>query len=124
MAHFTKINELGLVIEVIVVNNESIENLPFPESEPVGVAFCKSLYGENTNWAQTSYNASFRYHYAGIGFTFDPTAQPNGAFIPPQPYPSWSLNVNTYVWQPPVPLPDDGNLYRWDEATKSWVLLE
>lgn len=121
MAHFARIGQNGVVEEVIVISNDVINNLPFPESEPMGVAFCKSLYGQDTNWAQTSYNANFRYNYAGIGYEFDATPQPNGAFIPPKPYPSWLLNTNTYRWEPPVPYPSDGKDYVWDEATQSWV---
>ena len=120
MANFAQLNEESIVTQVIVVNNATIDNLPFPESEPVGIAFCQSLYGPDTIWAQTSYNASFRYNYAGIGFTFDVTAQ---AFIPPKPYPSWLLNTTIYQWEAPVPYPDDGKMYYWDEATLSWVLV-
>ena len=121
MAHFAQLNEQSIVTQVIVVSNDVVDNLPFPESEPIGVSFCKSLYGENTNWAQTSYNANFRYNYAGIGYSFDPVAQPNGAFIPPKPYPSWLLNTNTYQWEAPIPYPSEGGPYYWDEATQSWV---
>ena len=120
MANFAQLDAASIVTQVIVVNNATIDNLPFPESEPVGIAFCQSLYGPDTIWAQTSYNASFRYNYAGIGFTFDVTAQ---AFIPPKPYPSWLLNTTIYQWEAPVPYPDDGKMYYWDEATLSWVLV-
>ena len=121
MAHFAELDQDNTVVQVIVVSNDSINNLPFPESEPVGIAFCQSLLGAGTLWAQTSYNANFRYNYAGIGYTFDPTPVPNGAFIPPKPYPSWLLNTNTFQWEPPVPYPTDGGIYAWDEATQSWV---
>jgi hypothetical protein len=121
MASFARLNEASEVIEVIVVNNDVINNLPFPESEPIGIAFCQSLYGEDTSWAQTSYTASFRYNYAGAGYTFDETPQPNGAFISPKPYPSWLLNTQTYKWQAPIPYPTDGKIYYWDEQTQSWV---
>ena len=47
----------------------------------------------------------------------------NGNFCPPQPFESWILNQDTYLWDPPVPKPDDGNLYRWDEETLSWIEL-
>jgi len=120
MSHFAQLDNASIVTQVIVVNNATIDNLPFPESEPVGIAFCQSLFGADTIWAQTSYNASFRYNYAGIGFTFDVTAQ---AFIPPKPYPSWLLNTTIYQWEAPVPYPDDGKVYYWDEATLSWVLV-
>jgi hypothetical protein len=71
MAHFARVED-NIVREVIVVNNEVLENKPFPESELIGIAFCKSLYGEDTEWLQTSYNATFRGKYAGIGYIYDP----------------------------------------------------
>ena len=72
MAHFAQLNS-KTVSQVIVVNNETLENKPFPESEAIGVAFCQSLYGADTEWKQTSYNGSFRGQYAGAGMTYDET---------------------------------------------------
>jgi hypothetical protein len=123
MAHFAKLDENNIVLQVIVIGNNDINNLPFPESEPVGITFCKFLFGSDTRWAQTSYNANFRYNYAGIGYTFDPVAASNGAFIPPKPYTSWSLNMITFQWESPVPYPNDGQSYYWDEETQSWKLV-
>jgi hypothetical protein len=117
MAHFAQLDENSIVLQVIVVNNATIDNLPFPESELIGVAFCQSLLGSTTNWKQTSYNASFRKNYAGVGFTYDSVLD---AFIAPQPYPSWMLNDSTCQWEAPVPYPNDGGNYVWDEATLSW----
>ena len=71
MAHFAQLDANNVVTEVIVINNAVVEDLPFPESEPLGVAFCQSLYGADTVWKQTSYNANFRGVYAGIGFTYN-----------------------------------------------------
>ena len=71
MAHFAEMNG-NTVGQVIVVNNDVLENKPFPESEPIGIAFCQSLYGADTQWKQTSYNGSFRGRYAGAGMTYDP----------------------------------------------------
>ena len=71
MAHFAKVNSDNIVEQVIVVNNDVLENKEFPESEPIGIAFCKSLYGEDTNWLQTSYNGNFRGRYAGMGMIYD-----------------------------------------------------
>jgi len=70
MAHFARIED-GIVRQVIVVNNEVIGNAEGLDGEAIGIAFCKSLYGENTEWAQTSYNASFRGKYAGAGDIWD-----------------------------------------------------
>jgi hypothetical protein len=71
MAYFARIED-NIVRQVIVVNNETLENKSFPESEPIGIAFCKSLYGEDTEWLQTSYNGNFRGKYAGSGSIYDP----------------------------------------------------
>lgn len=71
MAHFVQMNG-NTCGQVIVVNNEVLENKPFPESEPIGIAFCRSLYGEDTEWLQTSYNSNFRERYAGSGMIYDP----------------------------------------------------
>lgn len=71
MAHFARI-ENNIVQQVIVLNNEVLENKSFPESEPIGIAFCKSLYGENTEWLQCSYNKNFRGRYPGSGSIYDP----------------------------------------------------
>jgi hypothetical protein len=70
MAHFAKIENDGIVSQVIVVANADCGNLEFPESEPVGQAFIASI-GLDGDWKQTSYNHNFRDHYAGIGFTYD-----------------------------------------------------
>ena len=71
MAHFAKLDANNIVTQVIVINNAVIEDLPFPESEPLGVAFCQWLYGADTVWKQTSYNKNFRGRYAGIGYAYD-----------------------------------------------------
>jgi hypothetical protein len=118
MAHFAQLDANSVVTEVIVVNNDVVNNLPFPESEPIGVAFCQSLYGADTVWKQTSYNASFRKNYAGIGYTYDATLD---AFIAPQPNPQCILNTDTAQWNCP---PFDGKQYTWDEATQSWIEVE
>ena len=70
MAHFVQMNGTTCGV-VIVVNNEVLDNKPFPESEPIGIAFCKSLYGEDTEWLQTSYNGTFRRSYADSGMIYD-----------------------------------------------------
>ena len=119
MAHFAKLDNTNMVLEVNAVENDIIQDLPFPESEPVGVEFLVNWSGGHANWKQTSYNKSFRKNYAGPGFLYD--AQ-RDAFIPPQPYPSFNLNEDTCLWEAPVPYPDDGQNYVWDEDSQSWVL--
>jgi hypothetical protein len=118
MAHFAKLDENNIVIEINVVNNEDIQNLEFPESEPVGIQFLNNLAGEEFVWKQTSYNNNFRKNYAGIGYTYDADRD---AFIPPKPFASWVLNEESCFWSAPVPYPDDGEVYKWDEESLLWV---
>lgn len=118
MAYFAQLDDASIVLQVLAVNNDTIDNLPFPESEPIGVAFLESIFGDTTIWKQTSYNSNFRKNYAGAGYAYDPVLD---AFISPKPYPSWLLNTDTCRWNAPVPRPRDGKIYEWDEATLSWV---
>ena len=108
MAHFAEIGFDNTVIRVLVIPDEFESN---------GENWCRSLLGGN--WKQTSYNGTIRKNYAGIGFKYDVTLD---AFISPKPYPSWFLNEETCRWEAPVPYPNDGQMYSWDESTKSWVL--
>ena len=122
MSHFAKVKD-GIVEQVIVAEPEFFDT--FVDNSP----------GE---WIQTSYNTkggihykpdsntpsedqskALRKNYAGVGFSYDKSRD---AFIPPQPFPSWTLNEDTCLWNSPVPYPDDGNLYTWDESTTSWIL--
>jgi hypothetical protein len=118
MAHFARLNDSNMVVEVIVINNAELIGPDGLESELKGIDFCKSLFGSDTTWVQTSYNGRIRKNYAGVGFTYDAALD---AFIPPQPFPSWTLNQNTCLWNAPVPMPSDGKLYLWDEGSLSWV---
>lgn len=118
MGNFAKIDDSGLVLEIVVVNNDTFNNLPFPESEPLGVQFLHEVFQDNANWKQTSYNARFRKNFAGIGYTYDSVLD---AFIPPKPYPSWLLNTETCQWQAPTPYPNDRKVYSWNEETQQWV---
>jgi hypothetical protein len=116
MAHFAQLNEENLVTQVIVVANQDTADQDGVENEAIGIEFCTNLLGGR--WVQTSYNANIRKNYAGIGYKYDATLD---AFIPPQPFESWTLNEETAQWESPTPYPDDGKRYSWDEETTSWV---
>ena len=116
MAHFAELDENNVVTRVIVVANKDTADANGNEVESIGVAFCQRLFGGN--WKQTSYNGNIRKNYAGIGYVYDAAID---AFVPPKPFPSWVLNTNTAQWQAPIPMPTDGKMYSWDEATQSWV---
>jgi hypothetical protein len=116
MAHFAKLDNNNIVVEVNVVANAALDS---NNEEASGIAFLTEWSGGYINWKQTSYNANFRKRYAGIGYSYDPVAD---VFIAPQPYLSWSLDAE-HNWQPPSPRPEEG-LWYWDEATLSWVEAE
>ena len=125
MAHFAKLNNDNIVIDVQSVHNDTATD------EAAGITFLNNLYGTSDTWKQTSYNTKggvhllggtpFRKNYAGIGDTYDQTRD---AFIPPKPYSSWTLNETTCLWDAPVAMPDDGKYYIWNEDTTSWDLQE
>lgn len=117
MAHFAKINNENTVEQVIVISNEDIQNLEFPDSEPIGQEFIQSLALEG-NWLQTSYNHNFRKNYAGIGYSYDSIRD---AFIPPKPYDSWTLDEETCLWVAPISSPGPVHFYYWDESILNWV---
>jgi hypothetical protein len=116
MAHFAQLNEENLVTQVIVVANPDTADQDGVENEAIGIEFCTNLLGGT--WKQTSYNANIRKNYAGVGYKYDAALD---AFIPPQPFASWTLNNETAQWEAPTPYPTDDKRYTWDEATTSWV---
>jgi hypothetical protein len=97
--YFAQIDENNIVTQVIVA----------------GQSFVDSLGGK---WVETAIDGSLRFNYAGIGYIYDLNKD---AFYAPQPFPSWILNLNTYLWEPPIPYPADGKFYTWNESSKSWV---
>jgi hypothetical protein len=108
MAHYAKI-ENDVVQQVIVADED----------------FVRKLDGQ---WVQTSYNTNGGFHpegrplrknFAGIGYTYD---SERDAFVPPKPFESWVLNEQTCLWNSPVPYPNNGEDYHWDESTLSWII--
>ena len=109
MAHFAEINKNNEVIRVLVVDNEH---------ENRGQEYLAEELGLGGTWIQTSYNRSFRKNFAGEGYIYSAELD---AFIPPQPFSSWTLNEDTCTWEAPVAYPKDGELYVWDEEAADWV---
>lgn len=109
MAHFAEIDENNIVIRVLVVDNSQ---------EHRGQEFLANDVGLGGTWIQTSYNRNFRGNFAGIGYVYDPDLD---AFYIPQPYPSWTLDTNNWIWVAPVAYPNDGLPYDWDEDSQQWI---
>lgn len=121
MGHYAKVSD-GIVQQVIVAEEEFFQT--FVDTSP----------GE---WIKTSYNTrggvhygedgqpdggiALRKNYAGIGYSYDALLD---AFIPPKPYQSWILNEQTCLWESPIPYPNDGNAYVWDEINQQWILIK
>jgi len=127
MAHFAKLGTENIVLQIVVLSNNAILDEDGKESEQIGMDFLNNLYKTNDVWKQTSYNTfggvhkldgtPLRKNYAGKGYTYDETRD---AFIPKQPFNSWTLNEDTCNWEAPVAYPDDGKHYQWNEETTSW----
>lgn len=116
MAHFAKLDDNNVVLAVHVVNNDVI-TVDGAESEQAGIDFLTNLHG-HAKWKQTSYNGSFRKHYAGIGYTYDESID---AFVSPKPFLTWVVNPETGNWEPPIPKPSDGKEYEWFEPNQEWI---
>lgn len=127
MAHFAEIDKNNVVLRVFVVPNEQ---------ENRGQEFLAEDLGLGGRWIKTSYNTrggiyydpetgepsidqskAFRKNYAGINSIFDET---RNAFIPPRPFESWTLNEETCLWEPPVPMPETGGPWIWNEELGDW----
>lgn len=127
MAHYAYVND-GIVTGVIVGPDEG--------TEPEGVTSWEEYFTAKGKGqaVRTSYNTRagehalggdpLRFNYAGIGYTFDPDKGTDGAFIPPKPFESWVLDEATCLWAAPVPYPEDGQAYMWDETAGEWVVSE
>ena len=119
MAHFAEIDENNIVTRVLVVDDAN---------ENDGQTFLAETCNLGGTWIKTSYNTQggvhsnggtpLRKNYAGIGYTYD---SERDAFISPKPFASWVLDEETCQWNSPVRLPDEENLYFWDEAELKWV---
>lgn len=124
MAHYAFIDNDGIVTQVIVGRDED----DLPDSITSWEAYYGNRHGQTCR--RTSYNTygnqhalggiPFRGNYAGIGYRYDDTLD---AFIPPQPFPSWTLDESTFLWVAPVPYPDDGEPYEWEETNQEWKAL-
>ena len=143
MAHFAKLDSNNIVEQVIVVNNDDIKDSTGTETESIGVAFCQKMMGASTNWKKTSYNKNLRGNYAGVGMTYMEGVRTLGVastdiFISQQPYPSWSVGIQTAQWYAPTPPGEEPELtdsekaadkyYVWSESnynsnpSTAWVL--
>lgn len=118
MAHYAFLDDNNVVVEVIVGKNEGEDGIDWEEwyGNFRGMT-CKRTSYNTVSGVHSLGGIPFRKNYAGIGFTYDPVRD---AFIPSKPLPSYILNEDTCTWEPPIPYPNDGKEYYWDEETISW----
>ena len=124
MAHFAKVLD-GKVIDVIVAEQDFIDTM-IDTSAGKWIQTSYNTHGgihyePNSQTPREDQSGALRYNYAGIGYLYDKEAD---AFYEPQPYPSWTLNTSTYMWEAPTPYPTDNKKYNWNEETTSWDLDE
>jgi hypothetical protein len=122
MSHYAKVLD-EKVIQVIVAEadffNTFVDTSPGTWIETSYNTRGNVHYNPNTNLP--SKKSPLRGNYAGIGYIYD---QSNDVFYAPQPYPSWTLNTNTWLWEAPTPMPNDNKSYIWNEPTLSWIEQE
>jgi hypothetical protein len=121
MAHYAFLDDNNVVTEVIVGIDEGTDGVDWEEKYGAfrGQVCKRTSYNTFGNTHSLG-GTPFRKNYAGIGCTYDDILD---AFIPPKIFSSWLLNEETCLWEPPTPYPTDGNNYRWDEDSLSWVPL-
>lgn len=117
MAHFARLDENNVVVDVHVVYDGDCLNDQGQHDERTGELFLQRLFGGG-QYRQTSYNRQFRKNYAGIGYTYDATRD---AFISPRPFPSWQLDETTAQWHAPQAQPDSVGPWQWNETQQQWV---
>jgi hypothetical protein len=123
MGHYAILDKDNIVISVFVGKDETDKTMDWEAhySEILGQTCKRTSFNTFAN-KHSEGKTPFRYNYAGAGFKFDPEVLPEGAFIPPSPFPSWILDKNTYSWQAPIQKPDEKQFYIWDEENKNWKL--
>ena len=125
MAHYAFLDNGNIVVEVIVGKEENEDGINWEQrySEIRGL-ICKRTSYNTKGGVHLLGGTPFRKNYAAVGYSYNKIRD---AFIPPQPYASWTLNEETCLWQPPVPIPEDVNTgeppkrYNWDEITQTWI---
>lgn len=129
MAHYAILDENNIVIDVFVGKDENEEGINWEQkySEFQGKRCLRTSYNTSKGVHLTG-GTPFRKNYAGKGYSYNDLRD---AFIPPKPFPSWTLNEETCTWQAPVSKPEDAGtgtppnviIYHWDEITLSWVRI-
>ena len=121
MAHYAFLDENNIVTEVIVGKNEGEDGVDWEVwyGDFRGQVCKRTSYNTIGNIHRTG-GTPYRGNYAGIGYIYRADID---AFVPPQPFPSWILDANV-VWQAPVDMPDDNQIYNWNEATTSWIEIQ
>jgi len=118
MAHYAFLNMQNIVTEVIVGKDETDGNTNWEiHYGNIREQVCKRTSYNTHGGVHANGGTPFRKNYAGIGYTYDETRD---AFIPPQPYDSWTLNETSCLWEAPVAYPTDGEAYEWNEETQTW----
>jgi hypothetical protein len=123
MAHYALLDENNIVTNVITGVDENETQTDLDNTVVGGNSEAWEEFYRTRPWfnaaacKRTSYNNNIRKNYAGIGYTYD---EERDAFISPKPFASWVLNEETCQWESPIPMPNDGLIYSWDEENSNW----
>ena len=120
MAHYALLDSDNFVVKVITGVDETETQTDNGvevggSSEAWEAFYAAQPWHEGLTCKRTSYNGTIRKQYAGVGFTYDSSAD---VFVAPKPFPSWTLDSN-HDWQAPVARPEEG-MWMWNEETQSW----
>ena len=125
MAHYVVLDSNNIVVNGFVGRNEGEDGVDWEQYYSAKRTSYNTRggvhYDPDTNEPSADQSKAFRKNYAGLGYTYD---EVRDAFIPPQPYPSWTLNESTCLWDAPVPYPDDNQMYLWNEDTQQWDVVD
>ena len=125
MAHYVVLDSNNIVVDGFVGRNEGEDGVDWEQYYSAKRTSYNTRggvhYDPDTNEPSVDQSKAFRKNYAGLGYTYD---EVRDAFIPPQPYPSWTLNESTCLWDAPVPYPDDNQMYLWNEETQQWDVVD
>jgi len=124
MAHFAKLDDNNLVIDIMVISDDQIMDENGVESEKIGIDRCKEIAGSNTNWKQCSFNSNMRGRYPGINSTY--YIEEYDVFTTAKVHDSWIWNNLEGDWNAPKPKPDDTETggYVWNESIVDWEFRE
>ena len=128
---FAQLDDDDWVVNVVLVSDEDMTDANGNKTEEAGIAFMKSLLGEDTKWAlsypnqpsdsdpeQIDTSKNPRVWAACIGGKYD---RDNDRFLPLKSFSKWVWDEESYGWVPPVDLSEKDWKPSWDPVNEAWI---